>query len=113
MKLGILLTTSPESQDVRTAIAMAKAALKQGHEVKVYVMCDGVYNLFNDDFVALMTEGVSIENAPSARALLMVCAQNSNERKIDKSDFADVGLWASQYDNAQLFGEVDRLLTFN
>jgi sulfur relay (sulfurtransferase) complex TusBCD TusD component (DsrE family) len=113
MKLGVLLTTSPESEDVRTTIALAKAALKQGHEVTVYVMCDGVFNLFNDEFVALMTEGVTIEGAPPARAQLLVCAQNSNERKIEKGPFADISLWASQYDNAQMFGEVDRLLTFN
>jgi sulfur relay (sulfurtransferase) complex TusBCD TusD component (DsrE family) len=113
MKLGILLTTSLESEDVRTTIALAKAALQQGHEVKIYVMCDGVFNLFNDDFLALMKEGVSIGGASPAKAQLLVCAQNSNERKIEKDPFADVSLWASQYDNAQLFGEVDRLLTFN
>ena len=45
MKIGILLTTSKEYEDAHTVLNIADAALKEGHEVGIFLMDDGVYNI--------------------------------------------------------------------
>lgn len=45
MKLGILLTEGPfQTQHHETAAGIAKAALRKGHEVEMFLFLDGVYN---------------------------------------------------------------------
>jgi sulfur relay (sulfurtransferase) complex TusBCD TusD component (DsrE family) len=99
MKLGILLTTSPENENTNTVIGISRAARAQGHEVSIFLMYDGVYNINNKEFSGLADEGVSIA----------VCAFNVEQRKIGK-----VGgiLFGSQYDHACIASEVDRLISF-
>ena len=46
MKLGILLTEGPfQTQHHETATEIAKAALRKGHEVEMFLFLDGVYNV--------------------------------------------------------------------
>ncbi len=45
MKLGILLTTSPENENTSTVISISSAARELGHEVSIFLMYDGVYNI--------------------------------------------------------------------
>ncbi len=96
--LGILLTTSPEHEDASTAVRLAEAALAQGIEVKIFVMCDGVYQLSNPVFLGLKQRG----------AELCMCAQNAVERQVDKRPEVISG---SQYDLAQYVNEADRFIS--
>lgn len=99
MKLGILLTTSPESENTNTVIAISKAAREEGHEVSIFLMYDGVYNVNIKEFAALVDKGVDIA----------ICAFNAEQRKIGKVDGI---LFGSQYDHACIAGDVDRFLSF-
>ena len=98
-KLGLLLTTSPEHANTNTVIKLAEAALEKGVEVRIFLMCDGVFNIHSISFLRLTDKG--------AQACL--CQQNLNERFQDETDDVQMG---SQYDFAEHVHEVDRLLAF-
>jgi len=53
-----------------------QAAREQGHEVSVFLMYDGVYNVHKKEFAALVDSGVSIA----------LCAMNAEQRKVGKVD---------------------------
>lgn len=99
MKLGILLTTSPENENTHTVIALSKAARKQGHEVSIFLMYDGVYNIHKEGFAQLMHMGVDIT----------VCALNVEQRKVRRLKGI---IFGSQYDHACIVNESDRFLSF-
>lgn len=99
MKLGILLTTTPENENTNTVIAISRAACKQGHEVSIFLMYDGVYNVHKKEFADLVNDGVNIA----------VCAYNVEQRKVGKVDGI---LFGSQYDHACIASDVDRFISF-
>ncbi len=99
MKLGILLTSSPENENTNTVIEICRAARGQGHEVSIFLMYDGVYNVHKKELAELAGKGVSIA----------VCALNAEQRKIGKVDGI---LFGSQYDHACIAQGVDRLISF-
>ncbi|MDD5615075.1 MAG: DsrE family protein [Candidatus Methanoperedens sp.] len=99
MKLGILLTSSPENENTNTVIEISRAAREQGHAVSIFLMYDGVYNVHKKEFAQLAGNGVSIA----------VCALNAEQRKIGKVDGI---LFGSQYDHACIAQGVDRLISF-
>jgi predicted peroxiredoxin len=99
MKLGILLTTSPENENTHTVIELSKAARKLKHDVFIFLMYDGVYNIHKKEFAELMDRGVDIA----------VCALNVEQRKIGKVEGI---LFGSQYDHACIASNVDRFISF-
>ena len=99
MKLGILLTTSPENENTSTVISISRAAGEQGHEVSIFLMYDGVYNVHKKEFVELVEKGVNIA----------VCALNVEQRKVNRIDGI---LFGSQYDHACIANGVDRFISF-
>lgn len=98
-RLGILLTTSPESENTFTVIKLAEAAISSGKDVQIFLMCDGVYNINNKDFISLLDKGASI----------ILCAHNASERSVEKREGINFG---SQYDHAYIVNESDRFLSF-
>jgi predicted peroxiredoxin len=99
MKLGILLTTSPENENTITVIALSRAARKEGHDVSIFLMYDGVYNVNKKEFTELIEKGVNIA----------VCALNVEQRKVNRVDGI---LFGSQYDHACIASDVDRFISF-
>ncbi len=99
MKLGILLTTSPENENTNTVIEICRAARNAGHEVSLFLMYDGDYNVNNKEFASLVDIGVN----------MAICALNAEQRKIAKVDGI---LFGSQYDHACIAGDVDRFISF-
>lgn len=99
MKLGILLTTSPENENTNTVIEISKAAREEGHEVSIFLMYDGVYNVNKKEFAELIDKGVDIA----------VCAFNAEQRKIARVEGI---LFGSQYDHACIASNVDRFVSF-
>ncbi len=99
MKLGILLTTSPENENTSTVISISRAARELGHEVSIFLMYDGVYNVHKKEFVELVDKGVNIA----------VCALNVEQRKVSRVDGI---LFGSQYDHACIANGVDRFISF-
>jgi len=99
MKLGILLTTSPENENTNTVIEISKAARDEGHKVSIFIMYDGVYNVNKKEFAELVDKGVDIA----------VCALNVEQRKVGRVDGI---LFGSQYDHACIASDVDRFISF-
>ena len=99
MKLGILLTTSPENENTNTVIEISKAAKDCGHDVSIFLMYDGVYNVNKKEFAELLDKGVEIA----------ICAFNAEQRHVAKVDGI---LFGSQYDHACIAGSVDRFISF-
>ena len=102
-RLGLVLTTSPESRDVDTVVQLAKAAMALGAEARVFVMCDGVYTLGEPALRELAAQG----------ALIRVCGRNAEERRVEEIEDAANIEWGSQYDLAQMSEECDRIVAFN
>ena len=98
-RLGIFLTTSPESENTFTVIKLAEAAISSGKDVQIFLMCDGVYNINNKGFMSLLDKGVSIT----------LCAHNASERAVEKKEGIRFG---SQYDHAYIVNESDRFISF-
>ena len=99
MKLGILLTTSPENENTHTVISISRAARDQGHEVSIFLMYDGIYNIHRKEFVELVEKGVNIA----------VCALNAEQRRVSRVEGI---LFGSRYDHACIASEVDRFISF-
>ena len=100
-KLGILLTTSPESEDRHTVVKLCEAALESGKEVQIFMMCDGAFNAYCESLTALIPKGVKISQ----------CHHNAGERKISE-ELAPGVQSASQYIFSGIISEVDKLITF-
>lgn len=98
-KLGILLTTSPESENTFTVIKLTEAALSSERDVHIFLMCDGVYNINDRNFVSLLDKG----------AIITLCAHNASERLLEKREGINFG---SQYDLAYIVNESDKFLSF-
>lgn len=96
----MMLTTSPESENTHTVIRLAEAALRQGVEVHIYLMADGVYNIHIRELMALAEKGVQ----------LALCERNAALRQAGRKEGI---LYGSQYDLAQMVQDVDRFLAFN
>ena len=99
MKLGILLTTGPESENTHTVIALSKAAREQGHEVSIFLMYEGVYNIHRKEFAELTGQGIDIT----------VCALNCEQREVERVEGI---LFGSQYDHACIANDADRFISF-
>lgn len=99
MKLGILLTTSPENENTNTVIEISKAARDEGHEVSIFLMYDGVYNVNKKEFAELVDKGIEIA----------ICALNAEQRKVARVEGI---LFGSQYDHACIASDVDRFISF-
>ncbi|MDF1557892.1 MAG: DsrE family protein [ANME-2 cluster archaeon] len=99
MKLGILLTTPPSHQNTHSVIQLSRAAREQGHEVGVFMMADGVYNILHQPLLDLVNDGVE----------LSLCAHNAMQRGLEKVEGVQ---WGSQYDLSVLANESNRFLTF-
>ncbi|MBI5190076.1 MAG: DsrE family protein [Nitrospirae bacterium] len=99
-KLGILLTTSPEQQDMHSVIRICEAAIESGKEVKLFMMCDGVYGSNCAALTGLIPKGVEVSQ----------CHHNAEERKIEEEHSPVKS--ASQYIFSNIIEDVDKLITF-
>ena len=109
MRLGILLTTGAEKQDARTAVSIAEAALSQGHEVRWFVMGDGLYHLVNDPSNRLLGD---LQRLLEKGAQVACCASNCSLRGIGKERLLPGVRWGSQHDHAGVVNWSDRYLVF-
>lgn len=97
MKLGIMLNTGIDSENLFTVKKTSQAAIGQGHQVSIFLMNDGVYciPMLKD----LLDSGLE----------LVVCAHNAHQRGVSKVEGV---LFGSQYDWARIVNEADRVVTF-
>lgn len=96
-KICILVTSSPESENTRTLIKIAEAAIHLGQRVQIFLMCDGVYHILHENFFSLIKKGAEVA----------LCAQNASERGLEKKPGI---LFGSQYDLADMVAHSESFL---
>lgn len=97
MKLAILLTTGVEAEDGYTVRQLSEAAVALGHEVDIFLMDDGVYQL--PRLLALTQQGVRIT----------MCSHNVHERGLARVEGV---LFGGQPDWAEIVRDADRVISF-
>jgi sulfur relay (sulfurtransferase) complex TusBCD TusD component (DsrE family) len=110
VKIGFLLTTSPEHQDGHTVYHLSETFLERGAAVEIFLMEDGVYHgvkknslkRLGPDFTFLVKKGVPIS----------ACSFNTEIRGLSEENFIEGVQLRSQYDLSRLVGECDRFLSF-
>ncbi len=79
-KLGVLLSTGPDTPNLATALGLGEAALARGDDLYLYLIDDGVRALDDSRVLAL----------PARGAKLFVCAYGCQKRRIPLDDSASV-----------------------
>ncbi len=98
MKLGILVNTDRHAHHV---IGLTKAALKKGHEVIIFTMDEGVRLLAAPGFEDLCkTAGVTMS----------FCDHSAKQLGADSEDLPEELVPGSQYHNAVMNHEADRVI---
>ncbi len=97
MRLGIMLTSGFESEDVRTVRKLAEAAVAAGHKVRLFLMDDGIFNI--KTLQDLTGRGVEIA----------VCTHNVMQRGMPRMDGV---LYGGQNDWAEIVNESDKVVVF-
>ncbi len=98
--LAFLLTTGPDREDGATVLSLARAALGRGHDVRLFLMADGVEALRSGGLEDLFRRGAEVS----------VCAQSASARGIARVDWT---VWGTQVENAGNLVECDRFLAFD
>ncbi len=99
MKLGILVNTNRHADDL---IGLTKAALSKGHEVIIFMMDKGNFLLSNSEAAGLCNEaGVSMS----------FCDHSAQKLGVSKEGIPEKISCGSQFDNANMIAEVDRVIT--
>ncbi|MBI5634074.1 MAG: DsrE family protein [Nitrospirae bacterium] len=100
MKLGILVNTDKHLDHI---IGMVKAALGRGHEITIFVMDTGTKLLSNPAFSELsLRHGV----------LMSFCDLSAQKEGVKKEGLPDKILSGSQYNNAVMVHDSDKVLVF-
>lgn len=98
MKLGILVTTDRHADAV---LGLTKAAVSKGHEVIIFNMDAGTKLLGNDDFRKLCTmKGVT----------MAFCDHSSQKESVSKEGIPEDIVCGSQFNNATMMHDADRVL---
>ena len=98
MKLGILVNTDRHEHDI---VGIAKAALSKGHEVIVFVMDSGV-KLLSSPNIKDLCDNPAIS--------ISYCDYTTEKNGISKKKFCDKMICGSQYNNATMNREADRVI---
>ena len=59
-KLGLLLSTAPSHPSVETVVQLARAALRRGVEVYLYLIDEGVKSAIDQRYIGLIDAGVKM-----------------------------------------------------
>ncbi len=98
MKLGILVNTESHMDDV---IGIAKAALARGHAVNIFTMDTGTRLFRNPEYAELCgLEGVKMS----------FCDHNAKMFNAQAGEVSEEVLRGSQYDNAAMHHECDKVI---
>lgn len=98
MKIGILVNTDNHKDHL---IGITRAALERGHEVIIFIMDSGTRLLEDIDVTSLSSlQGVSMS----------FCDHNATGFNIDKSKIPESVVCGSQYNNAQMQHNADRVI---
>ncbi len=100
MKLGILINTDRHLNDV---LGLTKAALAKGHEVIIFNMDEGT---------KLLAEPLFRELCSLNGVTMSFCSHNAKARDVSIHGLPDEIVCGSQYNNALMVTEADRVVVF-
>ncbi len=100
MKLGILVNSDRHLEHI---VGITQAASEKGHEVIIFSMDEGTHLVENAKFTALSElDGVSMS----------LCRHSAEEHNIELDDIPEGITRGSQFDNAVMNHEADRVIVF-
>jgi sulfur relay (sulfurtransferase) complex TusBCD TusD component (DsrE family) len=119
MKIGVLLCSSPASQDGHTVGRLADGLLAAGHLVSLFLMDDGVYHATRHATrPATGTAGgggysaLGLSRLLERGATVALCAVTARARGLGEAELDPRVALSSQYELAQIVKEADRFLAF-
>ena len=102
-RLGVLLASGPDEGDLPLVEALVRAALREGHDVDLFLMDEGVACALDGRLRALVEAG----------AEATVCAMDAEARGLSADAIVAAGVQlGSQHDHARLLRDSDRFLSF-
>ncbi len=110
MKIGFLLHKSPEHQDAHTVARLAEGFADGGHEVAIFLMEDGVFNVITNHVNKGLSSG--FDKLLSKGVKIALCSYTSEIRGMGRDNFLNGVDFHSQYDLSRLISECDRFLSF-
>jgi len=99
-KLGLLLSTGPDTRNFRHGVNLANAALDAGAKVYLYCIDDAVTGLADAQLQSLRARGLN----------LYACAYGAQKRNIAPSELA---VFSGLTIVSDLIAGTDRFLSFN
>ncbi|MEO5657434.1 MAG: DsrE family protein [Nitrospiria bacterium] len=110
MQIGILLTSSADHENQYQVGRLSEAWLKQGHQVELFLMGEGVY----------CGRAVTSSKGPHTLfpsliglgAKVSVCGVTTEARGLSQADLFPGIEIASQYELSKIIDRADRFLTF-
>lgn len=99
-KLGLLLSTSPETSSFRHGVHLAQAALEAGVNVYLYCVDDAVLGVEDAQLQSMRSRGLS----------LYACALGAQERRVPINDLA---VFSGLTVVSDLMSATDQFLAFN
>ena len=98
MKLGVLITTDRHLSHV---VGLVSAAVQKGHEPTLFCMDRGTRLLIQNDFLGLCKQaGVTIS----------ICQHSADELAVDTSVITRDIVCGSQFNNAMMCHEADKVI---
>lgn len=110
MRIGILLTSSPEHQNTYTVGQLSASFLTAGHTVEIFLMDDGVYHAVKNPSKNRLFNNMDQLMAQGAKIYL--CAVTADARGLGQEDFLEGVELSSQYELSHMVEEADRFLAF-
>ncbi len=110
MKIGLLLHKSPEHQDAHTVKRLAEGFTDMGHEVRIFLMEDGIYNVVVNNSPKRLSAGFDVLISKGVK--ISLCTYTAEIRGLNQPDLFDGVDFHSQYDLSKLVNESDRFLSF-
>ena len=112
MRIGILLTTSPEHANTHTVGRLADGFLKTGCEVELFFMEDGVYNAVGRAGSRNPLYG-NLEDLMGRGSKVYLCAVTAEARGLKQEQCLEGVEFSSQMELSQMVDRADRFLVFN
>ena len=99
-KLGVLLSTSPESTKFKHGLQLAKIAVQRGVLVYLYCIDEAIHGVENQELQRLKQEGLK----------LFACAYAAEKRNLPSSDLA---AFSGLTILSDIIGSTDKFISFN
>ncbi|MFQ5456178.1 MAG: DsrE family protein [Nitrospirota bacterium] len=110
MKLGVLLKKSPEHEDVYTVTRISMAFLKNGDDVEIFLMDDGIYNAVKNFSKHRLFSG--FDQIIKSGAKVSLCSFTAEARGLNENNFIEDVVLSSLYTLSDIVKGSDRFLAF-